>query len=158
MSNQMSSDSKKEMSDDNKSLRLNNFGVRTANRKRVGRGNASGVGKTCGRGQKGQKSRSGSGKRIGFEGGQMPLQRRLPKLGFRSHKPRAQEVRLDDLNRMDATEIDFDALVKHGVVSEKNRRVKVVRTGKLEKAVTLKGIATTAGASEAIKSAGGKVE
>lgn len=147
------------MTDKDASLRLNTLGGETLpSRKRVGRGNSSGSGKTCGRGQKGQKSRSGSGRRIGFEGGQMPLQRRLPKSGFRSRKRAAQEVRLGDLAKVDAPTIDFDALVKHGLIRANNPRVKVIVQGKLEKAVQLKGIAVSAGAAEAIKAAGGQVE
>lgn len=146
------------MSEETKELRLNTMPEGLARRKRVGRGNASGKGKTCGRGQKGQKSRSGSGKRIGFEGGQMPLQRRLPKSGFRSHKTPAQEVRLGALNTVDAEVIDFDALVAGKLVDAGNPRVKIILQGKLEKAVTVKGLAVSAGAAEAIKSAGGRVE
>ena len=139
-------------------LRLNTLGEAHTRRRRVGRGNSSGSGKTCGRGQKGQKSRSGSGKRIGFEGGQMPLQRRLPKSGFRSRRKPADEVRLGDLNRMETDVVDMDALVKRGLVDAGASRVKIILRGKLEKALTVKGVPVSAGAAEAIKSAGGKVE
>ncbi len=128
-------------------------------RKRVGRGSGSGVGKTCGRGHKGQKSRSGGYHKVGFEGGQMPLQRRLPKRGFRSHMRRSRaEVRLHELNGLDVDVIDLDALKKARIVPKETERAKVIASGKLEKAVTLRGIAATKGALDAISKAGGKVE
>ena len=128
-------------------------------RKRVGRGIGSGLGKTCGRGHKGQKSRSGGFHKVGFEGGQMPLQRRVPKVGFRSRVGMVtDEIRLHELNNIDADVIDLAALQQANLVSKNIQRVKVMASGKLEKAVTLKGIRVTKGAREAIEAAGGKVE
>lgn len=128
-------------------------------RKRVGRGIGSGSGKTCGRGHKGQKSRSGGFHKVGFEGGQMPLQRRVPKVGFRSRVGMVtDEIRLHELNNIDADVIDLEALKQANLVNKSIQRVKVMASGKLEKAVTLKGIRVTKGAREAIEAAGGKVE
>ena len=128
-------------------------------RLRVGRGASAGQGKTCGRGVKGQRARKGGYHKVGFEGGQMPPQRRLPKVGFRSAiKATRAEVRLSELNGIDAAVIDLDALKKAGVVSVFAERAKVVLSGELKKAVTLKGIAATKGAAEAIAKAGGKIE
>ena len=128
-------------------------------RKRVGRGIGSGLGKTCGRGHKGQKSRSGGFHKVGFEGGQMPLQRRVPKVGFRSRVGMVtDEIRLHELNNIDADVIDLQALKQANLVNKNIQRVKVMASGKLEKAVTLKGIRVTKGAREAIEAAGGKVE
>ena len=127
--------------------------------KRVGRGIGSGSGKTCGRGHKGQKSRSGGFHKIGFEGGQMPLQRRLPKVGFVAHKSRyTDELRLHELAGVDADVIDIEALQKANLISRSTRSVKVFASGKIDKAVTLKGIRVTKGAREAIEAAGGKIE
>jgi large subunit ribosomal protein L15 len=127
--------------------------------KRVGRGIGSGLGKTGGRGHKGQKSRSGGFHKVGFEGGQMPLQRRLPKVGFRSRMGRTTaEVRLHELNKIAADVIDVAALQAANIISRNIRRVKVMAAGKLDKAVTLKGIKVTKGAREAIEAAGGKIE
>ena len=127
-------------------------------RKRVGRGIGSGLGKTAGRGHKGQKSRSGGFHKIGFEGGQMPLQRRLPKRGFVSPLAgRVAEVRLSDLQRLEGDTIDLKALHAAGVVSRHARAAKVILSGKLERAVTLEGVAATKGARAAIEAAGGKV-
>ncbi|MFQ5995386.1 MAG: 50S ribosomal protein L15 [Acidiferrobacterales bacterium] len=127
--------------------------------KRIGRGTGSGLGKTSGRGHKGQKSRAGHTKKLGFEGGQMPLQRRLPKRGFASPlRGQTAEVRLHELNKIDSEVIDLDALKRADVVSRNAKRAKVFLSGKLEKAVTVKGIATTKGAAAAIEQAGGKVE
>lgn len=127
--------------------------------KRVGRGIGSGLGKTGGRGHKGQKSRSGGFHKRGFEGGQMPLQRRLPKVGFNSRKAlTAAEVRLDTLANVDADVVDLLALKKAGVVAENTTRVKVINSGEISTAVNLKGIAVTAGAKKAIEAAGGKIE
>ncbi len=129
------------------------------NRKRVGRGIGSGWGKTCARGHKGQKSRSGGFHKVGFEGGQMPLQRRLPKVGFSSRVGRtSSQVRLHELNKVDADIIDIDTLKKANLVTKNTRVVKVMLSGKLEKAVTLKGIRVTKGAKEAIEAAGGTVQ
>ena len=128
-------------------------------RKRVGRGIGSGTGKTCGRGHKGQKSRSGGFHKVGFEGGQMPLQRRVPKVGFSSRVGMVtDEIRLHELNNIDADVIDLEALKEANLINKSILRVKVMASGKLEKAVTLKGIRVTKGAREAIEAAGGKVE
>lgn len=127
--------------------------------KRVGRGGGSGVGKTAGRGHKGQRSRSGGHSVIGFEGGQMPLQRRLPKFGFVSRKARfSGEVRVGDLGFLDADTIDLAALKAAKIVARRVKRAKIIAAGKLEKAVVVKGIAVTPGARKAIEAAGGKVE
>ena len=127
--------------------------------KRVGRGIGSGLGKTAGRGHKGQKSRSGGFHKVGFEGGQMPLQRRLPKIGFTTAKGRATaEVRLGELAKVDGDVIDLAALRKAGVIFFAIKRAKVIASGTIEKAVTLKGLMVTKGARAAIESAGGKVE
>lgn len=128
-------------------------------RKRVGRGIGSTDGKTAGRGHKGQKSRSGGFHKVGFEGGQMPLQRRLPKRGFASKTARYNaEVRLYHIEAMDAEVIDIEALKSAGVVKHDAKKVKVINTGELGRAVTLKGLAVTKGAQAAIEAAGGKVE
>lgn len=127
--------------------------------KRVGRGIGSTDGKTAGRGHKGQKSRSGGFSKVGFEGGQMPLQRRLPKRGFASATARYKaEVRLYHIEAMDADVIDMEALQKAGLVKHDTRKVKVINTGELTRAVTVKGLAVTKGAQAAIEKAGGKVE
>jgi len=129
------------------------------NRKRVGRGIGSTDGKTAGRGHKGQKSRSGGFHKVGFEGGQMPLQRRLPKRGFASATARYKaEVRLYHIEAMDVDVIDMEALRKAGLVKHDTRNVKVINTGELGRAVTVKGLAVTKGAQAAIEAAGGKVE
>lgn len=126
--------------------------------KRVGRGAGSGLGKTAGRGEKGQKSRAGGFHKVGFEGGQMPLQRRLPKRGFRSLvRPRVAEVRLHELQRVDG-DIDLAALKAAGVIRHDAIRAKVIASGSIEKAVVLRGIGVTRGARAAIEQAGGKVE
>lgn len=128
------------------------------NRRRVGRGIGSGLGKTSGRGHKGQKSRTGGFHKVGFEGGQMPLQRRLPKRGFISlSRGKTAEVRLDDLNKLPVNEIDLLVLVQAGVVSQRSLAAKVVLAGKIERAVTLKGLNVTKGARAAIEAAGGSV-
>ena len=127
--------------------------------KRVGRGIGSGSGKTAGRGHKGQKSRSGGSTKIGFEGGQMPLQRRLPKRGFASLTARYKaEVRLYHIAAMDADVIDMETLKKAGIVKHDAKKVKVINTGEVGRAVTIKGLAVTKGAQAAIEAAGGKVE
>jgi len=127
--------------------------------KRVGRGIGCGNGKTCGRGHKGQKARSGGFHKVGFEGGQMPIQRRLPKVGFRSRLARiTAEIRLHELNAMDVDTIDVAALIAANLVSRNIKRAKVMASGTIEKAVTLKGIRVTKGAREAIEAAGGKIE
>ncbi len=128
-------------------------------RLRVGRGASAGQGKTCGRGVKGRRARKGGYHKVGFEGGQMPLQRRLPKVGFRSKiKATRAEVRLSELNGIDAAVIDLDALKKAGVVDVFAEQAKVVLSGELKKAVKLKGIGATKGAAEAIAKAGGSIE
>ena len=128
-------------------------------RKRVGRGIGSGYGKTGGRGHKGQKSRSGGSVPATFEGGQQPLQRRLPKFGFNSMKARiTAEVTLDELAKVDAEVIDLEALQKAGILSRKFKRAKVMLSGAIDKAVTLKGLRVTKGARAAIEAAGGKIE
>ena len=127
--------------------------------KRLGRGHSAGQGKTSGRGVKGQHARSGGYHKVGFEGGQMPLQRRLPKVGFTSRKQRyAAEVRLHELTLVDADVIDVDALKKAGVVAAHAKKVKVIASGKIEKAVSLKGVPVTKGARAAIEAAGGSIE
>jgi large subunit ribosomal protein L15 len=128
------------------------------NRLRVGRGASAGQGKTSGRGVKGQRARKGGYHKVGFEGGQMPLQRRLPKVGFRSKiKITRAEVRLDELNSIEGV-IDLAALKKAGVVGIYAEQAKVILSGELTKAVTLKGIKATKGAAEAIAKAGGSIE
>lgn len=127
--------------------------------KRVGRGIGSGSGKTCGRGHKGQHSRSGGFHKVGFEGGQMPLQRRLPKRGFHSRKAaESAEVRLDDLAKLDVDVIDLDALKKAKMVSARVKKVKIINSGKLEKAVNIKGISVTKGARAQLELLGGRIE
>jgi len=128
-------------------------------RKRVGRGIGSTDGKTAGRGHKGQKSRSGGFHKIGFEGGQMPLQRRLPKVGFTARKSRfVDEVRLNELALVDGDVVDMDSLKKANLISREVKTVKVFASGAIEKAVTVKGIKVTRGARAAIEAAGGKIE
>ena len=143
-------------------MRLNTLkpapGSRRA-RLRVGRGASAGQGKTCGRGTKGQRARKGGYHKVGFEGGQMPLQRRMPKVGFRSDIKRSRaEVRLHELAKVDASVVDLEALLKAGVVPAGTERAKVVLSGEIKKAVTLKGVAATKGARAAIEAAGGKIE
>lgn len=128
-------------------------------KKRVGRGIGSGSGKTCGRGHKGQKSRSGGLSKIYFEGGQMPLQRRLPKFGFSSRKGRyAAEVRLHELNRVADEQITLETLRSANIVNNQIKAVKIILSGKIEKAVHVVGIKVTQGARQAIEAAGGKIE
>jgi len=127
--------------------------------KRLGRGHSAGQGKTSGRGQKGQHARSGGFHKVGFEGGQMPLQRRLPKVGFRSRKAHlSAELRLHELAIPEADVIDIDVLKKLNLVPAFAIKVKVIKSGELDKAVNLKGIAVTRGAREVIEKAGGKIE
>jgi large subunit ribosomal protein L15 len=128
------------------------------NRRRVGRGIGSGLGKTAGRGHKGQKSRSGGFHKVGFEGGQMPLQRRLPKRGFVSlTKNDTAEVRMGDLAKLPVTDIDILALKAAGLVHADAKTAKVIKTGTLDKAVKLMGVLATKGAKAAIEAAGGSV-
>ncbi|MFZ1890759.1 MAG: 50S ribosomal protein L15 [Formosimonas sp.] len=130
----------------------------TANRRRVGRGIGSGFGKTAGRGHKGQKSRSGGFHRLGFEGGQMPMYRRLPKRGFTSMTRRfVGEVTLAQLNNLPVDDIDLQALKQAGLLGELITSAKVVATGEISRKVTLKGVAATKGALAAIQAAGGSV-
>jgi len=127
--------------------------------KRAGRGIGSGLGKTGGRGHKGQKSRAGGFHKIGFEGGQMPLQRRLPKVGFTAHKSRhAGELRLHELALVEGDVADLEALKKANLVSRLTRRVKVIASGAIDRAVTVKGLQVTKGARASIEAAGGKIE
>lgn len=127
--------------------------------KRVGRGIGSGLGKTCGRGHKGQHSRSGGFHKVGFEGGQMPLQRRLPKVGFSSRIGRVTaEVRLGELSKVDADVVDLLVLKAANIVGQHIERAKLIASGSIERAVTVKGVAVTKGARAAIEAAGGKVE
>ena len=129
------------------------------NGKRLGRGHSAGQGKTSGRGQKGQHARSGGYHKVGFEGGQMPLQRRLPKVGFTSRMAReSAEVRLHELAIPSAVVIDLDVLKKEHLVPARTKKAKVILSGKLEKAVKLKGLAVTKGARKAIEEAGGSIE
>jgi len=131
----------------------------TKNAKRVGRGTGSGTGKTCGRGHKGQKSRSGGFSKRGFEGGQQPLQRRLPKVGFRSRKSATTaEVRLDVIANISGDVVDLLALKSVGAVPDNTLRAKVINSGEIATAITVKGLSITAGAKKAIEAAGGKVE
>ena len=127
-------------------------------KRRVGRGIGSGLGKTAGRGHKGQKSRAGGYHKVGFEGGQMPLQRRLPKRGFKSHQLQFNaEVTLTSLELLGAAEVDMLALKQAGLVKENAKTIKIIKTGTLTKAVKVTGVGATAGAKAAIEAAGGSV-
>jgi len=128
-------------------------------RTRIGRGMGSGIGKTCGYGHKGQKARSGYKRKIGFEGGQLPLQRRIPKFGFSSTKVNdVAEVQLHNLNKVGVAKIDLAELKKANLVKSNIKTVKIILNGNIEKAITLIGIKVTAGARKAIEAAGGKIE
>ena len=128
-------------------------------KKRVGRGLGSGLGKTAGRGHKGLKSRSGGKVKPGFEGGQMPLQKRLPKYGFKSRVGAlTAEVRLSELNKVDSDVVDLEVLRKSGLINANTKRAKIFLSGDLSKALTIKGLAVTKGAKSAIEAAGGKIE
>ena len=127
-------------------------------KKRVGRGIGSGLGKTAGRGHKGQKARTGGYHKVGFEGGQMPLQRRLPKRGFFSLKGETAEVRLNDLQKLELEVIDLAALKAAGIVPHLALKAKVIRAGEIQRKVALKGLLASKGAREAIEAAGGSVE
>ena len=128
-------------------------------RKRVGRGISAGQGKTAGRGDKGQRSRSGGYSKVGFEGGQMPLQRRLPKVGFSSRKARyVAEVRLHELARVEGETVDLAALKAAGLVPKSTRRAKVFLSGTIDRAVRVVGLGVSRGARDAIEAAGGSVE
>ena len=127
--------------------------------KRVGRGIGSGTGKTCGRGHKGQKSRSGGMPKVGFEGGQMPLQRRLPKVGFNSRSAKySAEVRLHEIVKVGNDVVTLADLIAANLVPAITKKAKVIASGEISKAITVKGIAVTKGAKAAIEAAGGKVE
>ena len=141
-------------------MRLNDMKPAAGSRKvhrRVGRGASAGQGKTCGRGVKGQRARKGGYHKVGFEGGQMPIQRRMPKVGFRS-KMFTAEVRLDELLKIDGSAIDIDALKKANIIPTFADRAKIVLSGEIKKVVSVKGIGATKGAREAIEKAGGTVE
>jgi large subunit ribosomal protein L15 len=141
-------------------MRLNDMKPAAGSRKvhrRVGRGASAGQGKTCGRGVKGQRARKGGYHKVGFEGGQMPLQRRLPKVGFRS-KMFTAEVRLDELAKLEGTAVDIEALKKANIIPTFAGHAKIVLSGEIKKAYSIKGIAATKGAREAIEKAGGSVE
>jgi large subunit ribosomal protein L15 len=128
-------------------------------RKRVGRGIGSGLGKTAGRGHKGQKARAGGFHKVGFEGGQMPLQRRLPKVGFTSRKAATrEEVRLSELAAVDGDEVTLDTLRAAGVIGKSIKRVKIIKSGEVKRGVKVRGVGVTVGAKAAIEAAGGSVE
>lgn len=143
-------------------MRLNDLKPAEGSRpsaKRVGRGIGSGLGKTCGRGHKGQKARKGGYHKVGFEGGQMPLQRRLPKVGFRSRKALASaEVRLSELRTIQGDTVDLDSLMAAGVINRGVKYAKIVLSGEVNRAFTVRGVGATKGARAAIEAAGGKVE
>ena len=143
-------------------MRLNDLSPAKGSKKdgkRLGRGHSAGQGKTSGRGQKGQHSRSGGYTKVGFEGGQMPLQRRLPKVGFRSRMAKySAELRLHELELPSADVIDIEVLKKENLVPASVTKVKVIKSGEIEKAVKLKGLAVTKGARAAIEAAGGTIE
>jgi large subunit ribosomal protein L15 len=127
--------------------------------KRVGRGIGSGLGKTCGRGHKGQKARAGGFHKVGFEGGQMPIQRRLPKVGFTSSMAMTQaEIRLNELEKVEGDVVDLAGLKKANVISGSIKSAKIILSGTINKAVTVKGLGATKGARAAIQAAGGKFE
>lgn len=143
-------------------MHLNTLSPAKGSRKsaiRVGRGIGSGVGKTCGRGHKGQKARAGGFHKINFEGGQMPIQRRLPKMGFKSKIATIkQELSLDAISRLDLPEISIEILKAHDIIQNKIKRVKIIGTGTISKAIVLKGIEATKSARAAIETAGGRIE
>ena len=143
-------------------MRLNDLSPAKGSKKvgkRLGRGHSAGQGKTSGRGQKGQHARSGGYTKVGFEGGQMPLKQRLPKVGFNSRMARlTAELRLHELAIPEAEVIDLDVLKKLSLVPAHTEKVKIILSGKLEKAVKIKGLAVTKGAREAIEKAGGSIE
>jgi len=143
-------------------MKLNSISPAPGSKKprlRVGRGASAGQGKTCGRGVKGQRARKGGYHKVGFEGGQMPLQRRLPKIGFRSKiSPLVAEVRLNELGHVPGGVIDLDALKKAGIVPANAVRARVMLSGEIKTAVTVKGVGVTKGARAAIEAAGGTVE
>lgn len=133
-------------------------GAKTA-RRRVGRGIGSGLGKTCGRGHKGQHARAGGFHKLGFEGGQMPQQRRLPKFGFTSHKAMVTvEIRLNDLDKIDGKEANLETLRKAKLINSSVKYVKIIGSGEVKKALTISGLGVTKGARSAIEAAGGKIK
>ena len=142
-------------------MRLNNLRPASGAKKRakrMGRGIGSGFGKTCGRGHKGQKSRCGHAVNVGFEGGQMPLQRRLPKTGFSpSNTSAVAEIRLSELHRLDATVVDMSVLTAANLVSKNVTRAKIIVSGQINKAISVQGVGVTKGARLAIEAAGGKI-
>jgi large subunit ribosomal protein L15 len=142
-------------------MRLNTLSPAAGSKKaakRVGRGIGSGLGKTCGTGHKGQKSRSGGFRKVGFEGGQMPLQRRLPKRGFNSHMAASRaEVRLSELAKLEDTKVDLESLEKAGLIAKGVKVVKVILSGTVERAYQVDGVKVTKGARAAIEQAGGTV-
>jgi large subunit ribosomal protein L15 len=143
-------------------MRLNDISPSPGSKKvrlRVGRGASAGQGKTCGRGVKGQRARKGGYHKVGFEGGQMPLQRRLPKVGFRSKiAPQVAEVRLSELAKIKGDLIDLASLKAANLVPEQSERARIVLSGSVARAVTVKGVHVTKGARSAIEGAGGKIE
>ena len=143
-------------------MRLNDLKPAAGSRpsaKRVGRGIGSGLGKTCGRGHKGQKARKGGFHKVGFEGGQMPLQRRLPKVGFRSRTAATRaEVRLGELARVEGDTIDLISLVRARILSQSIKSAKIIASGEVGRAFTVRGVGVTKGARAAIEAAGGKIE
>ena len=143
-------------------MRLNELSPDAGSRpsaRRVGRGIGSGLGKTCGRGHKGQKARKSGFNKVGFEGGQMPLQRRLPKVGFRSRTAADRaEVRLSEIEKMRAEVIDLAALMAEGVINRSFKTAKIIASGALARAVKIRGLGVTKGARAAIESAGGSIE
>ncbi len=143
-------------------MRLNDISPAAGSKKirlRVGRGASAGQGKTCGRGVKGQRARKGGYHKVGFEGGQMPLQRRLPKVGFRSKiAPLVAEVRLSELAKVKGDLIDLASLKAANLVPEQSQRARIVLSGTVARAVTVKGVHVTKGARSAIEGAGGKIE
>jgi len=127
--------------------------------KRVGRGPGSGKGKTCAKGHKGQKARAGGYHKVGFEGGQMPLQRRLPKFGFTSRMGREiEEVRLSELNKVEGKAVNLQTLLEAGIINANTKRVKIMKSGELKHGLTISGVLVTKGAKAAIEAKGGKVE
>ncbi len=143
-------------------MRLNDMSPAKGSKKagkRFGRGHSAGQGKTCGRGHKGQHSRSGGYHKVGFEGGQMPLQRRLPKVGFSSRMARySAELRLHELELPEVDVIDIDSLKKADLIPAHTEKVKVIKSGEIRKAVRIRGLAVTRGARTAIEAAGGTIE
>ena len=143
-------------------MKLNSISPAAGSKKprlRVGRGASAGQGKTCGRGVKGQRARKGGYHKVGFEGGQMPIQRRLPKVGFRSKlAPLVAEVRLNELARIEGGVVDLASLKRANLVPARAARARIMRSGEIEVAVTIRGVSVTRGARTAIEAAGGKIE